>query len=516
MRQACPRDLLRKADRRAIDRHALPPQCAAVWAVIDAAGGVGRESWSPEQWSQVEALLQRTRIEQYFRPSPQPGVEGGGIGTSEQQLQIADGFWGGRHRAIYASGANRSGKTVTLWGMCFCRHIRDRARDGEVYWCIAPDFTKMRLGPHKWLWEYLPRPMFGNRGYTESLGLGTNPVLALKLPDDRGTVTIVFKTEDQELTSFESDIVTGIAWTEAEREAVFDSIWARLIDMRGWMLIDYVPTMAWHKFRLRLHQMGDRWRHERFAMASNAHNLPVGAIAEARKMWSDRVAAIRIDGEEGAGFGVVIPQFSPARHVCDRDFAIPPDWPRWRAMDYGFANPTACLWVAAAPDETLYVYREHYAREQTVSDNASSIQQLSGDEEFQGAVLVDPSAYNRNQANGESIALEFKRAGLECRPAVRTNKMGMHASVEQVRQAFASDRIKILPRCQNLIRELQSWRCREGKDGEPMEVYEDKDDHSVDALRYCIMDNPCYSRPQVRVETASPAHRLGRSSRSVR
>src|SRR5687767_11374153 len=36
-----------------------------------------------------------------------------------------------------AMGANRSGKTVVGGGLCFCKYVRDKARDGDLFWCIG-------------------------------------------------------------------------------------------------------------------------------------------------------------------------------------------------------------------------------------------------------------------------------------------------------------------------------------------------------------------------------------------
>jgi hypothetical protein len=61
--------------------------------------------------------------------------------------------------------------------------------------------------------------------------------------------------------------------------------------------------------------------------------------------------------------GVVYKEFMDQRRprAPDRPVPDPPaDWPRWRLIDYGASAPTACLWVALAPNEHAYVYREYY------------------------------------------------------------------------------------------------------------------------------------------------------------
>jgi hypothetical protein len=79
-------------------------------------------------------------------------------------------------------------------------------------------------------------------------------------------------------------------------------------------------------------------------------------------------------------------QFKPRGHLMP-PFEIPGNgkppyhagnWPRWRVIDYGASAPTACLWIALAPNEHLYVYREYYQRNLSVAKNAEAILAMSG------------------------------------------------------------------------------------------------------------------------------------------
>ena len=47
------------------------------------------------------------------------------------------------------------------------------------------------------------------------------------------------------------------------------------------------------------------------------------------------------------------------RHVV-KPFMPPLDWPRWRAMDWGFAKPYSVGWYALSPEGVVYRYRELY------------------------------------------------------------------------------------------------------------------------------------------------------------
>lgn len=55
--------------------------------------------------------------------------------------------------------------------------------------------------------------------------------------------------------------------------------------------------------------------------------------------------------------GFYAEEWNPNLHVCE-PFAIPPDWPIFRSMDWGFKNPGCVLWMTMDPDDTLFVIRE--------------------------------------------------------------------------------------------------------------------------------------------------------------
>lgn len=83
---------------------------------------------------------------------------------------------------------------------------------------------------------------------------------------------------------------------------------------------------------------------------------------------------------EGQAFG----EWRQERHVC-KDFEVPMSWPRWRAVDWGYAKPFCCLWVAQDPDTLSkdgvprrYVYREAYGPGLTDPEQADLIRTMSG------------------------------------------------------------------------------------------------------------------------------------------
>ena len=472
--------------------------------------------WTPEQAKEAAKILADCEIELSERPSTNPGVYGN-PGASPKQFAVRDAFYSGDYDIVAADGSNQSGKTEAIGGMCFCKWLRDEAKDGDVYWVIAQSHSSMRDIPQKTMWKFLPRAMFdGKVVYHPKYGFGQIPTLLLKLPHGRGTCEISFKTEEMDLKEYESARLNGCWWTECTRQAIFNAIQPRFVAKGGWMLMDYVPTEAWHREQI-IDSPDPRTFQIRFCMKDNAHNLSDGSIEKARSRMTPEEVAVRIDGKDGAAQGIVYKEFDRERHVI-RPFKIPDEFPRWTYLDYGYRNPTAIGWAAFVPEgfinpntgkefeqDTLIIYRELCVREWTIPQIASQFKVLSKGEIFEKPTIVDPTIYNKTIGNRKSIAGEFKDCGMKCCKGPRTNAVGEHAMVANVRKWFEADMINFFDTCTHHIHEHRSWKYKKNRDGETSgnEPFEDKNNHTCDGLRYLIAKHPGFTPLNVRMINAS-------------
>src|SRR5262252_4130381 len=138
-----------------------------------------------------------------------------------------------------------------------------------------------------------------------------------------------------------------------------------------------------------------------------------------------------------AAEGQYFTEFDPALHVV-RPFEIPEEWPRWLAVDYGFAAPFCCLWLAREPEtRRIYVYRELYGAGLRDEQQVDRILDASGDETLLLKVL-DPSMFNlRTEQQRPSIAAVYASNGLwPVVPGMNSRKQGWAI----VRRALATDR----------------------------------------------------------------------------
>lgn len=494
------------------------PTGPAVWRIAD----IVREhhaSMTIEELHEAEEILSNRRIELMMRPSEKPGEENGkqypGAGPKSLDFQhhAREGYL-----RLSKKGANRAAKTTTVGGS-FCEHLRDRARDGETYWVIAQDWKKMWRTPQRLMWDLMPRSMFGGLVWTEGNGFGLREQIAIELPDDRGTVTLAFLNEQMQLDKFESEKVAGVWWTEASREAIYDSLITRLSDSQGFLWIDYLPKFAWLKYRVALNPLFKAWS---VGMADNAHNLPDGTVASVIEEFRGQEAeiAVRVYGEDASAFGAVYPQFRRDRHVVE-PFYIDESCPWYGFYDYGFRNPSAFGWCRMLPrgfvvpaeagpkwggveldHEVLVVVREMHRAGLSVEEQAEIILAESGamGAEFEYDPVADPSIFNTTltqyRDGAKSIGEAFEEAGLRLKRGARASGPDGHSLVSRVRTWLEHDKVWFFSTCEKSIREHESWRYKEDADGNAPgnEPFEDKDNHSCDGLKELIAENPTAER----------------------
>jgi hypothetical protein len=435
--------------------------------------------------------------------------------ASAKQLAFQEDFFARRHRTYAALGGNRSGKSVVTGRMCFAKWIRDVARDGDLYWCVSPTSEKSNGGPQKLLWETLPRWMFGKYTWDAKNGFdGNRPIITLTLPHDRGTCVINFKNTEQDAKTFEQDAVHGVWCDEHLPHEYFMRLIPRCVDHRGWILYSDIPEQDWHWFELFAAEPEKLVYCTVFSMYDNAHNLPSGEIEVASGRFSSEERDMRIWGKFRRLTGVVFREYDRLRHRI-RPFPIPStgpypsetNWPRWRLLDVGGSAPTACNWIALAPNERGYVYRTYYGRGGNVLIHANAIKEMSflpdGKPEQYIENLMDPAAWAEGPGNALNVAQQYALEGLGFNPWPRMNIFGERAAVEIVKRRFEVDQLMIFETCIELDRELLAWKYETDAEGNPKasDTYENGNNHLIDGVKGFFATRPVFTQRDIRVRS---------------
>lgn len=202
--------------------------------------------------------------------------------------------------------------------------------------------------------------------------------------------------------------------------------------------------------------------------------------------------------------GQFFAEFRREKHVC-KPFAIPREWRRYVAIDYGM-DMLAAFWIALAPKGRAYVYRELYegrdngkgeeGRGHIVSAAARRLQELNGRDEIY-AWLAPPDLWNRNRDTGRSTAEIFADYGIYLDRVSNDRVHGWRAVRE-----WLADRpgeqgeapkpgLQVFETCVNLIRTLPQVQFDE-KNPEDVAREPHELTHAPDALRaFCI----CHTSP---------------------
>lgn len=110
--------------------------------------------------------------------------------------------------------------------------------------------------------------------------------------------------------------------------------------------------------------------------------------------------------------------WDPDLHIID-PFHIPYDWPRWRAMDWGFKTLGVILWLAFDPDDNIIVYREFQFKGMNVDkvcDNVERIERDMGIWYGRKSLITGPAdtqIWEKRGDDGESKYETFRRRGID-------------------------------------------------------------------------------------------------------
>jgi PBSX family phage terminase large subunit len=187
----------------------------------------------------------------------------------------------------------------------------------------------------------------------------------------------------------------------------------------------------------------------------------------------------------------VVYEFDPTIHLIP-PFEIPVDWQRIMVCDFGFVNPFVALWIAFDEDRRMYVYRQLYMTQRTVTVHAAQIKEYSKGERY-AVTIADHDAEDR---------ATLHENGIQTIAADKRVTVGIEKVQERLKvQADGKPRLFVLedglieidqsllerrhPLC--IEDEFPVYTYPEGKDGkpvkeEPVKMY----DHSLDALRYAV------------------------------
>lgn len=232
--------------------------------------------------------------------------------------------------------------------------------------------------------------------------------------------------------------------------------------------------------------------------------------------------------------GLFYPEIEPDIHFVDwtYDDIKGKGWTHYRAMDYGYASPTACGFFAVSPVGDIFMYDEYYVSGKDALEHAPAIIEKSGNKRILVKKMVDNETgmsfdvwkeetirqhyirtwldwhcFQQKGGTGKPISFYFQIGGLNVCESV---KLEQEARAQNLRALLRIDKERkhmvtgkkgaprwyISRKCQKWIWEWErcvfETRQSGGERHNPKETKQNKDDHLMDVSEYLASENPRY------------------------
>ncbi len=280
-----------------------------------------------------------------------------------------------------------------------------------------------------------------------------------------------------------------------EYASMKENIWEEIIqptllDSGGSALFISTPK-GYEKFYdlwLRGQKPNDQWKSWKFTSYDNPY-LEKEFIDQAKNDMDEDTFAQEILAEFKKYVGLVYKDFKREEQVIEPK-ELQNDWTYYRAIDFGFVNPTGVIFAGIDKEGVVYVYDEIYQKGLQTPDLAELIKQKSA-----GRTFINTWADSAQASDIE----ELRKYGLGITPVVKSSKTNEDWTTYRIRRVTEKLRNKklfVFKNCENLIYEFENYQYHEVREGQQVkEVPMKINDHLLDALSYLIVSLPEWVEP---------------------
>jgi PBSX family phage terminase large subunit len=203
--------------------------------------------------------------------------------------------------------------------------------------------------------------------------------------------------------------------------------------------------------------------------------------------WIRKFLQGSFESREGLVYPSAKEQIIPAE-----DVVIKPEWERFAGVDFGVRDATVMV-LAAVDHETgkVYIYDEYYEVGKATPYHARKFHELTKDI-LPGRLrtpVADPSGKQRNKHDLRSLFDHYAEYGWHFKPGYNRIEDG----IMKVQSYFMIKKLFILDNCKNVVREILSYKYKPLELDSKVNASEkpvDKDNHTLDAMRYLIQELP--------------------------
>ena len=202
--------------------------------------------------------------------------------------------------------------------------------------------------------------------------------------------------------------------------------------------------------------------------------------------------------------------WDPKRHKV-KPFEIPLEWPRWRAMDWGFGKPYSIGWYTINPDGVVYRYRELYGwggkpnvgSRESAGKVAAKVAEIEKPERDKGVIFkrnpADQDIFSP-KGNEESIEDIFRKKNVRWIKAVK-GQGSRHLGAQIIVEALEANKFRVFNTCKHWLRTVPVLMPDE-TDWEDVDT--DMEDHTWDETRYALRSRHKAMVLEVKADAPAP------------
>ena len=306
------------------------------------------------------------------------------------------------------------------------------------------------------------------------------------------TSKIGFKSCDQGREKFQGTSLDYVWFDEEPPYDIYSECRMRVLDKNGDIFATMTPlkglTFVYEEIFLNKFNDNNVW-YEFMQWDDNPYISEEAKTAMKNSMSKDELRS-RQYGEFLDFGGRVYTEFDEQINVIE-PFEVPYEWQDKISIDPGLKNPLSCHWYCVDYDGNVYVVAEHYESDKDVEYHSAKIHEISENLHWHktsnGMIegLIDSAANQTTLASRKSVADLFYEHNILVNTNVNKDVFsGIQRVKSYLKNSVGESKLFIFNTCKNMIREIKSYRW--GKGDSPVKT----DDHSVDELRYYIMNRP--------------------------
>lgn len=303
--------------------------------------------------------------------------------------------------------------------------------------------------------------------------------------------TIYFRVYSQGRENLQSLTADLVYCDEEPPQTVYGELMGRIAGTNGYFMMAFTPLNGMTPLVQSFWRRDDPKKGLVIMSVFDVGHISQEGIDSLVSMYSGLNAAereARLYGVPSAGMGQVYP-ITDDRLAVDA-FDIPRNWKRIAGLDFGRGiHPAACVWIAVAPDDTVYVYDCFKGAGLADSEIASKILARGNN-----VPVAFPHDFMRNtgistigderKSEGWTYKEVYERFGIKFTPHCAKDEnesVRVEAGLIKIRQAMLDGKFFVFRNLQGIFEEKATYHYQD--DGAPVGTNDDL----MDAMRYAYV-----------------------------